>query len=201
MLAIMADDRIVAEGIEATILERIGDAATQLALWRRPLPMELDWLDALDWDAVDDIDFHASLTGLKTAVGSQLVEAGYPSDEKGMALRDEIVAMACRFAAILGCDWVKIRLDVIQTDACRKFHADMVIARLLTTLSGPATQWIRAEEPDHVQQLATGDVGIFKGRLWAEDPAILHRSPPISASGDTRLLLVIDPFDSISGAA
>jgi hypothetical protein len=42
--------------------------------------------------------------------------------------------------------------------------------------------------------MAIGEVGIFKGRLWAEEPSILHRSPPIAASGERRLLLVLDPL-------
>jgi hypothetical protein len=40
----------------------------------------------------------------------------------------------------------------------------------------------------------TGAVGVFKGRLLLDPPTILHRSPPISATGERRLVLAIDPL-------
>ena len=42
--------------------------------------------------------------------------------------------------------------------------------------------------------MQAGWVGLFRGRLWPGDlPCrLLHRSPPIAGSGETRLLLVID---------
>jgi hypothetical protein len=89
---------------------------------------------------------------------------------------------------------------VIETDACRKFHADQVTVRLLMPLVGPGTQWVHANAEPQVPEgeLRIGDVGLFKGRVWAEEPVILHRSPPIAAMGITRLLLVIDPGSGLS---
>jgi hypothetical protein len=114
-------------------------------------------------------------------------------DARGLALVDEIADLARCFARLTGCTALRLRLEVVETDACRKFHVDQLCARLLCTLSGPGTQWIEAGGGSQVMQMAAGEVGIFKGRLWAEEPAILHRSPPIAALGDTRLLLVLDP--------
>jgi len=54
-----------------------------------------------------------------------------------------------------------------------------------------ATRWI--EQPgDRQRALATGTVGLFKGRVLAGDDAIVHRSPPIVGTGEDRLLLVLD---------
>jgi len=195
------DNQIVAASADAAILNRITADDTQLAIWHRPLPVTLAWVDTLEWNRIDDLDFPAPVDALDAEIAEGLEEAGYPRDERGVALRDEIATLARRFAAIIDCETVKLRLEVVQTDACRKFHADAVTARLLTTLSGPGTQWIETEVPDRISQLAAGDVAVFKGRLWAEEPVILHRSPPIAGTPDTRLLLVIDPFDPVKEAA
>lgn len=189
------DERVAAIGADAAVLGRIVATETHLALWRRPRPSTLAWLDSLEWDEIDDLDFATRVEALESDIAEGLDEAGYPDDGRRLDLRDAIAALARRFAAVVERDLLKLRLEVIEANACRKFHSDAVTARLLTTLSGPGTQWIEAEAPDRIHQLAAGDVAIFKGRLWAETPAILHRSPPIAGTGDTRLLLVIDPFD------
>ncbi|MCZ4269037.1 DUF1826 domain-containing protein, partial [Rhodobacteraceae bacterium G21628-S1] len=38
---------------------------------------------------------------------------------------------------------------------------------------------------------------ILRGTRWPETPVsgVLHRSPPIAGTGETRLLLVLDPID------
>ena len=41
--------------------------------------------------------------------------------------------------------------------------------------------------------MPTGAVAVFKGRMLLDPPTVLHRSPPITASGERRLLLAIDP--------
>jgi hypothetical protein len=49
-----------------------------------------------------------------------------------------------------------------------------------------------------VFQVATGAPFVLRGTLWPEKPAsgLLHRSPPIAATGETRLVLVLDPMDT-----
>jgi hypothetical protein len=99
---------------------------------------------------------------------------------------------------------VSIRLEVIEGNACRKFHSDYVTVRLIATLAGPGTQWLddgdaarlrAGADPDtlHIRDIATGHVALFKGRAWTRDRAIVHRSPPIAGTGQCRLVLVIDP--------
>ncbi|WP_448663430.1 DUF1826 domain-containing protein [Sphingomonas sp. CJ20] len=184
---------IAAERADPAILDLAGRPHVHLALWNRRLPGALGWLAELDWSTIADLDFVAALDALPTSVEAALVEAGYPPSCG--VLRNEIVALARRFAAILSVAAVAIRLEVVETDACRKFHADYVTARLLTTLVGPGTQWVLGdpEGAGPIRQMRTGDVAIFKGVLAADPPGILHRSPPIAQTGETRLLLAIDP--------
>lgn len=184
-----------AEGRDPDVLTRITDPVVQLAIWSRPRPPILDWIDGLEWDAIDDID--APITGpdFLPAITRLLCDAGYPQTAQGETLASEVEGQAIRFAQIMDCLDLRLRLEVIETDACRKFHMDYVRARLLMTLAGEATQWIEVvAQPDApVHQLAVGDVAIFKGRLDAEEPAILHRSPPIAGTQRRRLLLALDP--------
>lgn len=191
---------VAVERGDPVVLDAVGRPEVHLAVWSRPLPLALAWLPQLDWTKIDDLDFATTLEALQADVAEGLAEAGYPAGARGDALAEEVVGHARRFAAIQNIDAISIRLEVIETDACRKFHADHVTARLLTTLVGSGTQWIHGDGgPDTpIRQMRTGDVAIFKGWLATETLAILHRSPPIGGTGETRLLLAIDPTPGAS---
>lgn len=47
----------------------------------------------------------------------------------------------------------------------------------------------------HAQTVATGSPLLLRGTRWPAQPAsgLLHRSPPIEGTGETRLVLVLDP--------
>lgn len=179
---------------DAAVLDRICDEQVHLALWQRRRPCGLDWLDTLDFDEIDDVQETLEGEALAVTLPATLAEAGYPNGIEKAALATEIIALARRFARIMDTEAVRMRLEIVETDACRKFHMDNVKARLLMPLTEPGTQWIEAcaatDGPIH--HLQAGDVGLFKGRIWAAPPAILHRSPPIAGTGASRLLLVLD---------
>lgn len=189
----------VAIGRGPATLERIMDETVHLAIWQRPAPEYGAAVSELEWDAIDDIDDEMDVVDVPRALSRSLANAGYAAD---LGLADELAALAVRFAEIVACDRLRVRLDVIRTDACRKFHADNVTVRLLMPLVGPGTQWLAARRvhPDPLVadgQLQIGEVALFKGRVWAERPEILHRSPPVGATGITRLLLAIDPLGGV----
>ena len=50
------------------VLERIHDDAVQLALWERPRPASLDWLDGLNLDDIDDVLALATNSRRKTGM-------------------------------------------------------------------------------------------------------------------------------------
>lgn len=164
-----------------------------MAVWQRPLPSDLaDALPALDLDGLDDVTLTLDLPVTVDGLAANLVIAGYDAPSARLLAADA-AQLAHHLAQISGCARMKLRLEIIETDACRRFHADYVTYRMLTTYRGPATQWIRAKHPDDIAQLQTGDVAVLKGRLLTEEPAVLHRSPPIAGTGTQRLLLVLDP--------
>lgn len=178
---------------DAAVLDRIHDSHVHLALWQRPRPRDLDWLDSLDFDEIDDVQETLVMESLASTLPATLVAAGYPEGPH-IALSHEISGMARSYTRIMGSNSIRMRLEIVETDACRKFHMDNVTARLLMPLTDPGTQWIEADAGPEapINRLCAGNVGMFKGQIWAEAPAILHRSPPIAGTNVSRLLLVLD---------
>lgn len=123
-----------------------------------------------------------------------------PAGPERNRLIDDIAALADIFAEIMRARWLRLRLDVVTTNACRRFHIDAVTARLVCTYRGTGTQYgISADgaEPSRIFTVPTGAPILLRGTLWPERPrsGLLHRSPPIEGSGETRLVLVLDPVD------
>jgi hypothetical protein len=113
------------------------------------------------------------------------------------ALAADIDDLVRRFAALTGKPTVRLRLEAVDGDACRKFHADYTDLRLVSTYAGPGTDICRTPADDApVHRIGTGDVALFKGKLFpGAPPVLLHRSPPIEGTGDRRVVLVLDTAD------
>ncbi|MDG6077709.1 DUF1826 domain-containing protein [Erythrobacter litoralis] len=111
------------------------------------------------------------------------------------AIAQDIRSLASRFADLTGSASIRIRLEQIVTNSCRKVHVDYTDLRLITTYAGPGTQVAIGNDPkaQSLYDIPTGHVGLFKGRRYAEghEPCY-HRSPPVGDTGEKRLVLVID---------
>ena len=111
-------------------------------------------------------------------------------------------ALAQIFANIMQVAYLRLRLQVVSSNACHKFHIDSLKARLICTYRGTGTQYGTSENgtnPYEISDLPTGSVMIMRGTLWPENPmtGLLHRSPPIEGTGQTRLVLVLDPIEDL----
>lgn len=130
----------------------------------------------------------------RVAEGRVPVVLSQMRDLPAAILRD-IEGLATRFAQLAASDHVRIRLEQITTNSCRKVHADYTDLRLITTYAGPGTQ-VPADNNPQAQillDIPAGHVGIFKGRRYGDGhPACYHRSPPAGDLGIKRLVLVID---------
>jgi hypothetical protein len=195
-MPVVCDDAVLTDN-DPNIMARIWEPDVHLAIWRKSLPEKLMPLPLLDWDDLDDIDEPVSRETCVDDIPVLIEAAGY--DDMAAVLSREIVPLCERFFGVMDCAHMQVRLEVIETDACRKFHADNVAVRLLMPLVGPGTQWIRAGSDGLIHHLQPGDVGLFKGWQWTDDPRILHRSPPIVATGETRLLLALTPLGQTDG--
>ncbi|UPY38819.1 DUF1826 domain-containing protein [Sediminicoccus sp. KRV36] len=113
-----------------------------------------------------------------------------------MALLSDMLRLSHMFAALLRSQHVRLRLDGITGDACRKFHVDSVGFRLLVTYAGPGTQWSMGD-PDggaQIEDVPRCAVALFRGRKRA-GATTLHRSPPLSHLPEgqrSRLVFCID---------
>ena len=110
------------------------------------------------------------------------------------ALYGDFRRLARRFSALTASSVVRMRLEHVIDDSCRKFHVDAVGLRLLCTYAGPGTEWI--DPGGKIRRMTTMEVAIFKGSAFpGAGPRILHRSPPLSSGtfvGPSRLVLCID---------
>jgi len=171
-----------------------------LAVWQRPVPVDVN---ALLEGEPKDVRFQASAANLEPALRGELDKSGLADCIEREELIEDVLQLSRLFHELLPSPSLEIRLEVVTGNACWKFHRDYVEMRLISTYSGRGTQWIdepdaerlaNGQKPQSINELALGDVGLFKGRLGTDQP-VIHRSPPIEGTGETRLLLVINPID------
>jgi len=180
------------------VIARPGVAA---ALWQRRVdPGWQAWINGLAPETLPQLRVILHPGRVRDAVSDACDVAGLDASAARDWLIEDIAALADRFAGLMRARFLRLRLDVIETDACRRFHIDAVPARLICTYRGTGTQYgisVDGEVPRRVFTTPTGAPLLLRGTLWPGDPpsGLLHRSPPIEGSGETRLLLVLDPVD------
>jgi hypothetical protein len=168
------------------------------AIWQRqPLPEFQTWIDQLDPERLPTARLILRPQTVRAAMLEICALSGVPDNAQRARLIDDIAALAELFAALMQAPFLRLRLDRVTTNACRKFHIDAVKARLICTYRGTGTQYgvsPDGAEPRRVFTVPTGAPLLLRGTLWPERPAsrLLHRSPPIEATGETRLVLVLD---------
>jgi len=194
-----------AEGLAA-----ISNPGMELVIWRRALPLCLQtWLERVDPSRLPDIRVLVQPSDLRRAVEPHLDDCGMPPGDMRDLLLGDVDDLVSAFARITQSDLVDVRLEHVSHDACWKFHRDCVEARLLTTYRGPATEWV---QPHHaaralreqkrfngpLEHFRIHDVAIFKGSCAGPGSGIVHRSPPIAGTSQTRLLLCLNKRSATS---
>ena len=167
-------------------------------IWRRQTPPETQaWLGGLDPENLPCGRIVLRPAAVADAVGHLCDIAAMPAGPERDWLEADIVTLSDRFADLMGAAYLRLRLSAVTTNACRKFHIDAVTARLVCTYRGTGTQYgisIDGADPSRVFTVQTGAPILLKGTLWPDQPAsgLLHRSPPIEGTGESRLVLVLD---------
>ena len=194
------------------ILKLILQKHVQLAIWKRKLPIGFtNWLSLLQAEQLPNFRVLARSSNLRKILQTLLKSCGTPDENMQRILVGDIEYLVSLFAKIAQTDCVDIRLETITNDACWKYHQDHVPVRLLTTYLGPATQWVKPTYSEYalrdqtqfagpIENMETLDVSIFKGRCAKNCDGIVHRSPPINSSGETRLLLCLNKKTATSPA-
>ncbi|WP_171123822.1 MULTISPECIES: DUF1826 domain-containing protein [unclassified Ruegeria] len=181
-------------------IEMPGCAAT---IWRRQLAPEFQtWINTLDPSHLPKARLVLRPQGRSGRPESLVQHGGDRRRCRTHLVRGCISDLATRFAEMMRAPYLRLCLDAINTNACRKFHIDALYARLICTYRGIGTQYGMSKDgldPDRVFTVATGAPIVMRGTLWPQNPpsGLLHRSPPIAGTGETRLVLVLDPIFDI----
>lgn len=199
----------VATSTNASILRTVRDRGVGAAIWRRsPEPSLAYWLETIADRNLPHGRILVSLIDLQKAVPQLVMKNGLPPSRHTEQLAADIIFLAQCFAFVSDESQVDIRLETITDDACWKFHYDHVPLRLVVTYRGPGTQFVPRDhyeaamsEQTHyrgpLHDISGFTAAIFKGSL-AEQGGILHRSPPISGTGQSRLLLCLNVPTAVS---
>ncbi|MEM1144290.1 MAG: DUF1826 domain-containing protein [Pseudomonadota bacterium] len=185
----------VASPLDLTAIHHPGCAA---AIWRRDLQPEFQsWMDALQPHQIP-----TSRTTLRPASAREAVLqiceiSGTPECDERSRLIDDVTVMIELFADLMSTPFVSLRLEAVNSNACRKFHIDAVTARLICTYRGAGTQYgiaVDEQPPTTFASVPTGDPILLRGTRWPENPqsGLRHRSPPIEGTGATRFVMVLD---------
>lgn len=186
--------------------ERFRDAACAAAIWERSLPPDVtEWLAGLNPDQLPSGRIVLHVRDVKGALGALCDAAGMPPGSQRAWLMNDIIELAQHFASLMQTEHVRLRLEAVTTNACRKFHLDAIIGRLVCTYRGTGTQYglsSNGADPETIYTVPTSAPILLRGSLWPPTPApgLLHRSPPIEGTGETRLVLVLDPIYDLDDA-
>lgn len=197
----------VVDGGDPAILRAIAEAGVAAAIWRRPRePGFAAWIDALPPERLPRLRTLTTAEHVERVVHAACDAAGTPEGPHRDRLASDAAALALILSRIASQPLIEIRLEVVDSNKCCKFHVDRVRCRMICTYSGAGTQYGAASpgadhQPVEINKLGPADAALFRGALWpgAEFPGVLHRSPPITGARETRLLLVIDPVDDVEG--
>ena len=191
-------------GVGVTQLpENLNILATQecaAAIWqRRPLPDFQTWINGLDPAILPSVRLILKPQDVITVL-SEFCDTSLVTDRSHWRhLIKDIAELSHLFCDLMAAPYVRLRLERVTSNACRKFHIDAITARLVCTYRGTGTQYGISHggvESERIFTVPTGTPILLRGTLWPEEPrsGLLHRSPPIEGSGETRLVLVLDPI-------
>ena len=111
------------------------------------------------------------------------------------AVERDMRELLSRFLDALPGRAIRLRMECIADDACRRFHQDRTGWRLLVTYRGPGTHWL-APESETTGQVNAWDVLVLRGLRQGQTPRILHKSPPMPPGAPPRLLFVLDAAEA-----
>lgn len=119
---------------QATDLQRFLEPQSAAALWTRSLPKgPMGWLAALDPAHLPSGRVILRRDDVAPVVGELCDMVAMPQGPERDWLEADIAALATIFADLVKARYLRLRLDVVTTNACRKFHVDAITARLVCT--------------------------------------------------------------------
>jgi hypothetical protein len=198
------------QGDTPKALTGILDDGVNLALWQRQLPAHIADFGRLLLSLNEPLAESLSLEmpGDDAEPNLHGLASGFSDLEGYEGFIADVSWLVSAFACLLGAQRIGLRLRVLDTAMCPRFHVDHVPVRLITTYAGIGSQWLKegamdrrqlgkpdAEPQDEslIQQITSGAVALLKGEKWHgnEGFGLIHRSPQ-PAPGERRLILTLD---------
>jgi hypothetical protein len=198
------------QGDTPKALTGILDDGVNLALWQRQLPAYIADFGRLLLSLNEPLAESLSLEmpGDDAEPNLHGLASGFSDLEGYEGFIADVSWLVSAFACLLGAQRIGLRLRVLDTAMCPRFHVDHVPVRLITTYAGIGSQWLKegamdrrqlgkpdAEPQDEslIQQITCGAVALLKGEKWHgnEGFGLIHRSPQ-PAPGERRLILTLD---------
>jgi len=196
-------------GPQRDVLHCINKPGVNLSLWQRParaaITAELRSLQASD---LADVRRPATPASFDQDISALLRQQGLDPGSFEH-LRADLHELAEVFFGLTGGRNAIFRLVATDRDDCRRFHVDRTRLRLLCTYRGPGTEWLAEAQVDRLAQArgAPNDaiirfgeasrfetfwVGILRGDPENSAQGLVHRSPPVEGTGQTRVLFCMD---------
>ena len=173
------------------------------ATWRRQTPKNTHtWLDSLNPEVLLRDWIIRPLENIAHTVIHQCDMSGLQAGSELGWLEKVVVSLSPSFSGPPGVRFLRLRMEVVITNACRKFYIDAITACLVCTFRGARKQCgVSTEGTDPIQvfTVQTGSSILLLGTLWPQQQpyGILHRPSPTEGSGKTRLVPVLDPVDDL----
>lgn len=183
-------------------LDRLLDAYTAGVIWRRYMQEGMQsWLDTLPVAQLPTGRIILPVSKVRSAVIELMNISSMPDCPERQVLLDDICLLAFEFNRLCESLYLRLRLDVMTTNKCPKFHIDHVASRLLCTYRGVGTEYSFLNDQNRPAEIFSApncSAFVLRGTKWPTvcPNKLVHRSPEINHESETRLLLALDPVDS-----
>ena len=196
---------------DISVLPRIFEDAINIAIFQRPLPADIAF--SAQAQCQTDRAWQYSWLGHPDEMFIADLRRRLPAPEAATPLIDDMATIAEAIAFLFDTQTVGIRVRLLNSAMCPRFHCDNLPARMVTTYFGPGSEWLPehainrdglgaphpnrpdiATDASAIQRLSPGDIALLKGTGWkgCEARGLVHRSPALE-HGSKRLLMSIDP--------
>ncbi len=196
-------------GTGPEVLESIALPDINLSLWQRPVELHIAReVAVLAASQLPKRRLRTSADSFAGDVTALLRERRLDPRSFDHLLAD-LCLLADRFFTLSGNRDTRFQLVTTDSNNCGRFHVDTRYLRMICTYQGPATEWLRNEQVDRFMLergapnhkiIRFGEpahfepfwVGIMKGDPDRSGNGLVHRSPPIVGTGQTRVLFCLD---------
>lgn len=196
---------------DISVLPRIFEDAINIAIFQRPLPADIAF--SAQAQCQTERAWQYSWLGHPDEAFTADLMSRLPAPDAATPLVEDMAMIAEAIAFLFDTQTVGIRLRLLNSAMCPRFHCDNLPVRMVTTYCGPGSEWLPefainreglgAPHPDRpdivtdaaaIQRLSPGDIALIKGSGWVgcEERGLVHRSPALE-NGSKRLLMSIDP--------